>query len=64
MAVTKSDLFPNDTMGMENKTVVVTTILVRPLVHMRYISRANEKGLHLYVLYVDTFLCPMHACLL
>jgi len=29
MAVTKSDLFPNDTMGMENKTVVVTTILVR-----------------------------------
>ena len=29
MVVTKSDLFPNDTMGMENKTVIVTTILVR-----------------------------------
>lgn len=29
MAVTKSDLFPNDTMGLENKTVIVTTILVR-----------------------------------
>lgn len=31
MAVTKSDLFPNDTMGLENKTVIVTTILVRTL---------------------------------
>lgn len=30
MVVTKSDLFPNDTFGMENKTVIVTTILVRP----------------------------------
>lgn len=29
MAVTKSDPFSNDTMGIENKTVVVTTILVR-----------------------------------
>lgn len=28
MVVTKSDLFPNDTMGLENKTVIVTTILV------------------------------------
>lgn len=28
MVVTKTDLYPNDTMGMENKTVVVTTILV------------------------------------
>lgn len=28
MAVTKSDVFPNDTTGMENKTVIVTTILV------------------------------------
>ena len=28
MVVTKSDLYPNDTMGMENKTVIVTTILV------------------------------------
>ncbi|XP_051514354.1 glutamate receptor 2-like isoform X5 [Myxocyprinus asiaticus] len=27
MVVTKSDLFPNDTMGLENKTVIVTTIL-------------------------------------
>lgn len=29
MVLTKSDLYPNDTMGMENKTVVVTTILVK-----------------------------------
>lgn len=29
MVLTKSDLYPNDTMGMENKTVIVTTILVR-----------------------------------
>lgn len=28
MAVTKSDVFTNDTTGMENKTVIVTTILV------------------------------------
>ena len=28
MVVTKSDLYPNDTMGMENKTVIVSTILV------------------------------------
>lgn len=28
MAVTKSDVFANDTTGMENKTVIVTTILV------------------------------------
>lgn len=41
MVVTKSDLFPNDTMGMENKTVVVTTILVRDI--PRYsTSRATE----------------------
>ncbi|KTF87431.1 hypothetical protein cypCar_00019903, partial [Cyprinus carpio] len=35
MAVTKSDLFPNDTMGMENKTVVVTTILEAPYVMLK-----------------------------
>ena len=29
MVVTKSDLYPNDTSGMENKTVIVTTILVK-----------------------------------
>uniref|UniRef100_A0A3B3ZQA7 Glutamate receptor n=1 Tax=Periophthalmus magnuspinnatus TaxID=409849 RepID=A0A3B3ZQA7_9GOBI len=29
MVVTKSDLYPNDTMGMENKTVIVTTILTK-----------------------------------
>lgn len=28
MAVTKSDVFANETTGMENKTVIVTTILV------------------------------------
>ncbi len=28
MVVTKSDLFPNETLGLENKTVIVTTILV------------------------------------
>lgn len=28
MVVTKSDVFANDTTGMENKTVIVTTILV------------------------------------
>ena len=28
MAVTKSDVFANDSLGMENKTVIVTTILV------------------------------------
>lgn len=41
MAVTKSDLFPNDTMGMENKTVVVTTILVRDIT-LYSISKANK----------------------
>ena len=28
MVVIKSDIFPNESMGMENKTVIVTTILV------------------------------------
>lgn len=28
MAVTKSDILSNETTGMENKTVIVTTILV------------------------------------
>ncbi len=41
MVVTKSDLFPNDTMGMENKTVVVTTILVRDIPRY-FTSRATE----------------------
>uniref|UniRef100_A0AAR2K4K1 Glutamate receptor n=1 Tax=Pygocentrus nattereri TaxID=42514 RepID=A0AAR2K4K1_PYGNA len=35
MVVTKSDLFPNDTMGMENKTVIVTTILEAPYVMLK-----------------------------
>ncbi|XP_034749748.1 glutamate receptor 2-like [Etheostoma cragini] len=35
MVVTKSDLYPNDTMGMENKTVIVTTILEAPYVMMK-----------------------------
>ncbi|KAI4880604.1 hypothetical protein NFI96_026915, partial [Prochilodus magdalenae] len=35
MAVTKSDLFPNDTMGLENKTVIVTTILEAPYVMLK-----------------------------
>uniref|UniRef100_A0A672IIJ3 Glutamate receptor n=1 Tax=Salarias fasciatus TaxID=181472 RepID=A0A672IIJ3_SALFA len=32
MVVTKSDLYPNDSMAMENKTVIVTTILEAPYV--------------------------------
>uniref|UniRef100_A0A671VXF3 Glutamate receptor n=1 Tax=Sparus aurata TaxID=8175 RepID=A0A671VXF3_SPAAU len=35
MVVTKTDLYPNDTMGMENKTVVVTTILEAPYVMLK-----------------------------
>uniref|UniRef100_A0A674BQ88 Glutamate receptor n=1 Tax=Salmo trutta TaxID=8032 RepID=A0A674BQ88_SALTR len=35
MAVTKSDVFPNDTTGMENKTVIVTTILEAPYVMLK-----------------------------
>ncbi|XP_034080403.1 glutamate receptor 2-like isoform X4 [Gymnodraco acuticeps] len=35
MVVTKSDLYPNDTMGMENKTVIVSTILEAPYVMMK-----------------------------
>uniref|UniRef100_A0A8C1ZC56 Glutamate receptor n=1 Tax=Cyprinus carpio TaxID=7962 RepID=A0A8C1ZC56_CYPCA len=35
MVVTKSDLFPNDTMGLENKTVIVTTILEAPYVMLK-----------------------------
>ncbi|XP_035530285.1 glutamate receptor 2-like [Morone saxatilis] len=35
MVVTKSDLYPNDTMGMENKTVIVTTILEAPYVMLK-----------------------------
>lgn len=37
MAVTKSDVFPNDTLGLENKTVIVTTILVNSLLFHNYI---------------------------
>jgi len=33
MAVTKSDVFTNDTTGMENKTVIVTTILVNIIIY-------------------------------
>lgn len=36
MAVTKSDVFANDTTGMENKTVIVTTILVNTLTYGTY----------------------------
>uniref|UniRef100_A0AAQ4RBN9 Glutamate receptor n=1 Tax=Gasterosteus aculeatus aculeatus TaxID=481459 RepID=A0AAQ4RBN9_GASAC len=35
MVVTKSDLYPNDTMGMENKTVIVSTILEAPYVMLK-----------------------------
>ncbi|XP_059902785.1 glutamate receptor 2-like isoform X1 [Gadus macrocephalus] len=35
MVVTKSDLYPNDTSGMENKTVIVTTILEAPYVMLK-----------------------------
>ncbi|MEQ2255484.1 Glutamate receptor 2 [Ilyodon furcidens] len=35
MAVTKSDVFTNDTTGMENKTVIVTTILEAPYVMLK-----------------------------
>ncbi|XP_016316662.1 glutamate receptor 2-like isoform X2 [Sinocyclocheilus anshuiensis] len=35
MVVTKSDLVPNDTMGLENKTVIVTTILEAPYVMLK-----------------------------
>uniref|UniRef100_A0A3B4GHY7 Glutamate receptor 2-like n=1 Tax=Pundamilia nyererei TaxID=303518 RepID=A0A3B4GHY7_9CICH len=35
MVLTKSDLYPNDTMGMENKTVIVTTILEAPYVMLK-----------------------------
>uniref|UniRef100_A0A6Q2Y6A3 Glutamate receptor n=1 Tax=Esox lucius TaxID=8010 RepID=A0A6Q2Y6A3_ESOLU len=35
MVVTKLDIFPNDTMGMENKTVIVTTILEAPYVMLK-----------------------------
>uniref|UniRef100_A0AAY4DFV4 Glutamate receptor n=1 Tax=Denticeps clupeoides TaxID=299321 RepID=A0AAY4DFV4_9TELE len=35
MAVTKSDLIPNDTTGLENKTVIVTTILEAPYVMLK-----------------------------
>uniref|UniRef100_A0A8C5DQ16 Glutamate receptor n=1 Tax=Gouania willdenowi TaxID=441366 RepID=A0A8C5DQ16_GOUWI len=35
MAVTKSDVFANDSTGMENKTVIVTTILEAPYVMLK-----------------------------
>uniref|UniRef100_A0A8C2X5P4 Glutamate receptor n=1 Tax=Cyclopterus lumpus TaxID=8103 RepID=A0A8C2X5P4_CYCLU len=35
MVVTKSDLYPNDTNGMENKTVIVSTILEAPYVMLK-----------------------------
>uniref|UniRef100_A0AAZ3PU69 Glutamate receptor n=1 Tax=Oncorhynchus tshawytscha TaxID=74940 RepID=A0AAZ3PU69_ONCTS len=35
MVVTKLDIFPNDTNGMENKTVIVTTILEAPYVMLK-----------------------------
>ncbi|XP_056264992.1 glutamate receptor 2-like isoform X6 [Pseudoliparis swirei] len=35
MVVTKSDLYPNDTMGMENKTIIVSTILEAPYVMLK-----------------------------
>lgn len=41
MAVTKSDVFANESTGMENKTVIVTTILVN-IIHdfrdMKYLK--------------------------
>ncbi|KAJ8335633.1 hypothetical protein SKAU_G00389750 [Synaphobranchus kaupii] len=35
MAVTKSDIFPNESLGIENKTIVVTTILEAPYVMLK-----------------------------
>ncbi|XP_047220764.1 glutamate receptor 2-like isoform X2 [Girardinichthys multiradiatus] len=35
MVLTKSELYNNDTMGMENKTVIVTTILEAPYVMLK-----------------------------
>uniref|UniRef100_A0A3Q3FWX2 Glutamate ionotropic receptor AMPA type subunit 2 n=1 Tax=Labrus bergylta TaxID=56723 RepID=A0A3Q3FWX2_9LABR len=35
MVVTKSDFYPNDTSGMENKTVIVSTILEAPYVMLK-----------------------------
>lgn len=38
MAVTKSDILSNETTGMENKTVIVTTILVNIIMQDSYLS--------------------------
>lgn len=42
MAVTKSDVFANETTGMENKTVIVTTILVNLL--KQSLKKKNDCG--------------------
>lgn len=42
MVLTKSDLYPNETMGMENKTVIVTTILVK----FRFSLTTRNSTLH------------------
>uniref|UniRef100_A0AAQ4RKC9 Glutamate receptor n=1 Tax=Gasterosteus aculeatus aculeatus TaxID=481459 RepID=A0AAQ4RKC9_GASAC len=49
MAVTKSDVFANDTTGMENKTVIVTTILEAPYVMLKknadsYVDNERYEG--------------------
>lgn len=38
MAVTKSDILSNETTGMENKTVIVTTILVNIIMYDSYLT--------------------------
>lgn len=55
MVVTKSDLYPNDTMGMENKTVVVTTILVKHICSdlVSYNIRCESAGQVDYTFFIS-----------
>lgn len=49
MAVTKSDVFANDTTGMENKTVIVTTILVNvTLADILFVVMYSGSSMWLY----------------
>lgn len=49
MAVTKSDVFANDTTGMENKTVIVTTILVNvALADILFVVMYSDSSMWLY----------------
>nr|XP_019939205.1 PREDICTED: glutamate receptor 2-like [Paralichthys olivaceus] len=63
MVVTKSDLYPNDTMGMENKTVIVTTILEAPYVMLKknaelFQDNDRYEGMYLYcIVHVHVGVC-------